>query len=161
MICRRSRDVCKRTFQAAKSGLFIPAYCGLFTPALTGKLVPHATERRVVERAFELADSGRYSLGDICMALKDEGLLISAGKRKKTEQPMKPITKDRRSKLLHNPIYKGQITVGVDENKNKTLTERWSRLSDMQMYNRSWPHAIVEVGQSTGLRQTMSLAVHF
>ena len=38
MICRRSRVVCKRTFQAAKSGLFIPAYCGLFTPALTSAI---------------------------------------------------------------------------------------------------------------------------
>lgn len=35
MICRRSRVVCKRTFQTAKSGLFIPAHCGLFLPALT------------------------------------------------------------------------------------------------------------------------------
>jgi hypothetical protein len=87
------------------------------------KLVPHPEERKVIERAFELAESRRYSLGQISLALKDEGLKRAGGKTK-GDVLDKNVPKDILSKVLHNPVYKGQVVITLWSDRKKPRHER-------------------------------------
>jgi site-specific DNA recombinase len=117
------REIRKGNLEKARQGLWHGRVAPMGYRVVDNRLVPRPEERKVVERAFELAASGRYSLGEISLILKSEGLKRAGGKSK-GEVLDKNVPKDILSKMLHNPVYKGQVVIALWADRKKPKHER-------------------------------------